>query len=392
MALVFSITVTGILANTLVAPVQPSIVDHFGVSDSLGGLIITAATVPGIVVAPAIGLLADRFGRREVLVPCLVLFGVFGLMAAAAPSYPLLLAARLGQGLGSGGLINLAVVLIADHWEGTERARRIGWNAAVLTTSLAIVPPVGGAVGQLGGWRWTFVPYGLALVTATVVARTIPAWDRHPDGSLADQVREVGPVLRRREVSVVMGVGTAVFVLLFGLVLFALPFHYQREFGLDDAAIGLMLALPAIPSTVAALQLGRLRHRFDSRTLGRIGLVLFALAFLVIGPAPSLPVLALGAVLYGTGEGLLIPSLQDAVAESAPERQRGAVIALWVGFVRLGQSAGPALAGALVQPLGVARLFAAGAAVAIASAAVLGLARSRTGGAPGIDPPGVAGR
>src|SRR3546814_15254577 len=72
-----------------------------------------------------IGVLADRHGRRAVVVPCLIGFGVFGLLSALAPTFNALLLLRLLQGIGSAGLINLAVVLIGDHWDRSEE-RRVG--------------------------------------------------------------------------------------------------------------------------------------------------------------------------------------------------------------------------------------------------------------------------
>ena len=86
----------------------------------------------------------------------------------------MLLLCRLLQGVGSAGLINLAVVLIGDHWTGLERARRVGQNAAVLTVSLAVFPPIGGALTQLGGWRLAFAPYAVGFVTAARVWRRLP--------------------------------------------------------------------------------------------------------------------------------------------------------------------------------------------------------------------------
>ena len=67
--LIFSVTVTGILANTLVGPAIPDILDAFDQPDSRAGLFVAAGTLPGIGMAPVIGVLADRFGRRAVLVP-----------------------------------------------------------------------------------------------------------------------------------------------------------------------------------------------------------------------------------------------------------------------------------------------------------------------------------
>src|SRR5262245_44076840 len=164
--LIYSITLTGILANTLPVAPLPDILEYFHQPDSAAGLFVAAGALPGVVMAPVIGVLADRFGRRRVLVPCLVCFGVFGLASAFSQSYAMLLGLRLAQGLGAAGLVNLAVVLIGDHWTGIERARLIGYNAAVLTVSIAVVPAIGGALADLGTWRWSFAPYSLALLTA----------------------------------------------------------------------------------------------------------------------------------------------------------------------------------------------------------------------------------
>ena len=78
--------------------------------------------MPGIVLAPVIGILADRFGGRRVLAPCLAMFGVFGVIAAAAPTFEVMLAARFAMGVGTAGLVNLAIVLISDTFDrGNER-------------------------------------------------------------------------------------------------------------------------------------------------------------------------------------------------------------------------------------------------------------------------------
>ena len=161
--LILAITGTGIMGNTLLAPAIPDILDEFGVSDAGAGLLIAATSFPGIFMAPVIGVLADRLGRRRVLVPCLATFGVFGTAAALAPSFAWLVAARFGMGIGAAGLINLAVVLIGDHWGPADRTRLIGRNAAFLTVCLAVMPPIGGLLTDLGTWRLALAPYSLAV-------------------------------------------------------------------------------------------------------------------------------------------------------------------------------------------------------------------------------------
>ncbi|MGH2684483.1 MAG: MFS transporter, partial [Actinomycetota bacterium] len=82
--LIYAITATGILANPLIAPAIPDILADLDAPRGQAGFLIAAGTLPGIVVAPVIGVLADRYGRRAVLLPCLVLFGLFGVGASFA--------------------------------------------------------------------------------------------------------------------------------------------------------------------------------------------------------------------------------------------------------------------------------------------------------------------
>lgn len=365
LALVFAVTVSGILATTLVSAPLPDILRHFDVSPSATGLVNAASALPGVVLAPVIGLLADRFGRRRVLLPCLVAFGMFGLASGLAPSFPLLLLFRLGQGFGAAGLINLAVVIIGDFWGGLDRARIIGYNAAVLTVSLAIFPAVGGVLAQLGGWRLAFAPYAVALVTAGFVLTRLPHdhAGRRTDRRLATQLRDAADVLRTPLIVTSLVYGFILFVLLFALLLTVLPVLLADEFGLQPAARGMVFASPAALSTVVALSLGKLRHRFGAGRLLIAATAIFAVSFALVGLAPNLGVLLVGVTMYGIGEGLSIPTLQDVVAGSAPDESRGAVVAVWVSAVRLGQFAGLVIGGPSLASLGSQETFVVGAAV-----------------------------
>lgn len=346
--LIFGITITGILNNTLIGPSLPDIVADFGRSDSGAGIIVAAGSLPGVVVAPAIGLAADRYGRRNVLTPCLLAFAVFGLCAAAAPTFELLVVARLFQGFGTAGLINLAVVLISDHWDGAERTALIGRNAAVLTLGLAVAPPVGGVLADFAGWRTSLLLYAVGMPTAAFVWRLLP--EDRPDAaaSVGDQLRGARSALANPVVLATLGSGVLVFVMIFGGFLTAFPIHLEDDFGLGAGARGAMIAVPALSSCLIAFNLGRIRERFALRGLLILAGCTYVVAFAGIAASGVLVGIAAASVIYGIGEGVFIPSLQDAVAEAAPPEQRGAVFAVWVGAARLGQTLGPLLvAGAL---------------------------------------------
>lgn len=370
--LIFSITVSGITANSLISPGVPDILDGLDASRSLAGLLIGAATFPGIVLAPVIGLLADRYGRREVVVPCMVLFGVAGGLGTLAPSLWVLVGLRVLQGVGSAGLINLAVVIIGDNWSGTARAHIIGRNAAVLTGALSVFPILGGVLTDVAGWRGPFAVYPLTLITAWLLYRRLPATPRR-EASIADLARKALPLLRTGKVLGVLGAGFVSFALIFGLLLTVLPIYAEQRFGLGASWRGVLLGIPALATFTASLNLGRLTRRLGRRRVlvGAAGL--FAVALATVASAPVLALVVTGIIGFGLGEGMMIPSLQDLAAGAAPDESRGAVVAGFVSAARSGQTVGPVLAGAALGAFGGAATFGLGAGVSAALMVLLAL-------------------
>lgn len=346
---IFTVTLTGILNTTLVTPAIPDILADLSVPDRRSGILVAAGSVAGIFVAPIIGFLADRHGRRSVLTACLSIFGVFGGLAAIAPSFEVLLGARFLQGVGSAGLINLAVVLIGDHWSGADRTRLVGRNASVLTVGLAGLPALSGVITEAAGWRVTFGLYTLALGTAAAAWFVLEAGRPENPPRPRDQIRGAGDVVRKPEVTVTLLVGFLVFVIIFGLFLTVLPLHLAQRFDMEAGARGIMISLPAITSTLAAFNLGRIRAALSVKSLVLLGGAGLTVSFFLIGLAGAVVVVVIGALIYGASEGSFIPTLQDEAMEASPDEHRGAVVAVWVAAARLGQTLGPLLAGLVLS-------------------------------------------
>lgn len=361
---IFTVTLTGILSNTLVTPAIPDILSDFDRSSQASGFLVAVGSLAGIVMAPIAGFLADRLGRRIVLTVTLLIFGVFGGVAALAPTFEILLLARFLQGVGSAALVNLAVVLIGDNWTGLERTKLIGRNSAVLTIGLASLPLIAGLLTEAAGWRVAFAIYTVALGTAAA------AWvildGRRPENPprVKEQFGEALVVLRRPVLRASILGGFLVFIAIFGLFLTVLPVHLDEVFGMEAGARGLLISLPALTATVASFNLGRVRQMTSARTVVIVSSVLLIVAYLTIGLSTVVSIVVLAALLYGFSEGFFIPMLQDLNIEDAPDEHRAVVIAVWVGFARLGQTIGPLLAGLSIGLIGTGPSFIAGSGIA----------------------------
>lgn len=360
---ILAITMSGIMTNTMITAGLPDILEGVGATSDDAGLLVAVGSLPGVVLAALIGLLSDKWGRRELILPLMVVFALSGASGALATNLPMLLAIRFVQGCASAGLINLGSVLIADHWQGSERARMLGINAGILTTCLALFPFLGGALIELFDWRAPFLAYLVTLGPTFVAWRRLPKSDTR-DVSVASQFRKAVPHLRSRESVSIFLATITLFVLIFGMLLTILPIYAAEEFGLGPSQRGLLLGLPAVGSTIAAFNIARVRDRVGVRKVA-IGIgALFTVALALIGTAPSIPILAVGAVLFGLGEGAAFPTFQDRLAGAAPDDVRGTLMASQVSSARTGQVIGPILAGSLEVNIGAKSTYLVGVGIA----------------------------
>ncbi len=348
--LLYSITLVGILANTMITANIPDILDDLGRGAGSAGPLVSAGALPGVVLAPVIGILADRFGRRPILLPCLVAFGAGALAATVAPTFWTLVAARLLQGVGGAGLINLAIVLIGDNWSGADRTRLIGRNSAVLTAALAVLPTAAGLIAEVGNWRWSIALGLVAFPVAAVAWRRLPDHRPSTGRTLSRQLQDAATLVRQPVMVFVFLAGFVLFLVIFGVFLTALPVHLEDRFGLGPGARGLVLSAFAIGATIVSFNLGPIRSVVPLRPLLVASSFFIALASLGLALAPSLILVVVAVLLYGFGDGSIIPALQDVATSIPPDEQRASVMAVWVSAVRGGQTAGP---------LGAAALFAA---------------------------------
>ncbi|MEZ5227524.1 MAG: MFS transporter [Acidimicrobiales bacterium] len=235
---------------------------------------------------------------------------------ALAPSFELH-SWHVVQGVGGAGLINLAVVMIGDFWTGVERTTLIGRNSAVLTVCLALMPSFSGLIASVSNWRWSLACSSLALPIAAFGYRTMPRVDTVATRTIGEQLLDTRRALRQPVILAVIASATLLFMVIFGVFLTTLPGPSREGLRPRSWRPRPHPSAPAIGSTLVAFNLGRIRSRSTVRTVLVASSALISISALAIGIAPTVVLIVVASVIYGLGDGLAIPTLQDVTASSA---------------------------------------------------------------------------
>ncbi len=165
------------LGQTIVSTALPVITADLGGLDHITW-VVTAYLLASTVGAPVCGKLGDLFGRKLVMQGALGVFTLGALICGVAPSMGVLIAGRAVQGLGGGGLIVVAMAVVADVLPPRQRARVQGWLGGVFGLSTIIGPLVGGFLVEQLSWQWIFyanIPVALLAFAVLQVALDTPA-------------------------------------------------------------------------------------------------------------------------------------------------------------------------------------------------------------------------
>ena len=337
-----------ILPNASIAPAIPDIAKAFDISDQTSVFILMTAHAPGLFMALVIGVAADRYGRRRIIVPCLLLFGLAGLVIMASTNLAMLLTFRFIQGLGSSGFLSLALVIIGDNYEGVERTRIIGQNALAMNLSVAALPAAGGLLTELFGWRGPFAMHAATIVLALFAATLLPPDERRTPEPLHHQLRQARPHLMRPEVGVLLLVAPFTFLIFFAVGITTMPIHLDNEFGASAGIRGLIQSLPAVSAGLVALSMGRIAGRYPTSAIVRAGYVGFVICLTGMAASPSLAVIIAPVLVLGAADQMVVVPLQSRAASLAPNEHRAVMVAAWGTAIRIGQVGGPAAVAGLL--------------------------------------------
>ncbi len=368
--IIFTVTLIAVMGVSSITPAFPRISDELGMSSKEVNMLIVFFTMPGIFLSPFLGILADRFGRKKVLVPSLLVFALCGTACAFVNDFTTLLVLRFFQGSGAASLSSLNQTIIGDLFPGEERVSAMGLNSTILSLGTMIYPSIGGAIALLG-WHYPFMLSALALPVAILVIAGLKNPEPEKNGNMSDYLKSSYAIIVKKELLALYFATFSAFVLLYGVMLAFFPYFMKDIFNATPLEIGLITSTASIGSILGSVNLGRLSAHFSSKKLMITGFFLYILSLNISSMNGHMAFFIIAVFLFGFANGILIPNIQTQISIISPAENRGAVMSFNSTVLRLGQTAGPFLSGIILTTYGSRGIFISGTVFAIATILIL---------------------
>jgi len=378
--IIFGVTLMAVLGVASIAPAFPRIMDELDISGGQIGLLITFFTMPGVFLAPFRGVLADRFGRKRILVPSLFLFAIAGAACYFARDFNVLLVLRVFQGVGGASLGSLNATIIGDLYPERQRVQAMGANASVLSIGTALYPIIGGALALIG-WYYPFALPIVAIPIGILVLTSLKNPEPKSHQALKEYLWGTWRCLKDIKAAGLFAAGVLTFIILYGAYITYFALLLENSFGASPLIIGLIMSAMAFTTAIVSSQLGRMNRWLSLGAIIKLPFAVYALALALIPLMPSLWLLLIPSIIFGIAQGANIPSIQTGLVSIAPMEYRAAFMSISATMLRLGQTVGPPLMGLVYVCCGMDAVFYVAAALALmapAAAIVFGKRSTRS--------------
>lgn len=337
------------LGNSMLIPIMPEMKSSLDLSQLQVSLTITVFSIAAAALIPIVGYFSDRFSRKIIILPSLILFGLGGLLAGFSASvfdsYALLMIGRTIQGIGAAGTAPIAMALVGDLFKGSQQSQMLGIYEASNGLGKVLSPIFGALLGIIVWWSIFFAFPFVSFLSAILIwifvkeksnRQTPPPFPKYVRGLLSVFKHE-----GRWLFTAYLAGGTCLFTI-YG-ILFYLSDVLESQYNIDGVIKGLILAVPLLfmvsTAYITGSKIGKNLEKMKQLVL--IGLLLMTLSYGVLvffeQFIPLLLLLAFGS----TGAGLVLPCINSIITGAVGKERRGFVTSLYGSVRFLGVALGP---------------------------------------------------
>ena len=341
----------------IVMPIFARRLGELGFGVGALSLMLTSYALAGIVASPIMGALADRFGRRPMVLGSLLAFVLSNIGFVLVNTTEMLVLVRALEGALTAGMVPAALGIVADIAPKEKRTRWIGYVMGGASAGWVMGPLAGGVLYDLWGYQAPFLlsaATGLLafVVSAFLIQETKPATMEQPESQhgrvTATQNESFWASLPRPLTAFVVLLFSS-FVMFFTWTFFEpqLLFYLYDDLGWTATQFGFAAGWYGLATTLSQALLGRVGDKFGRKPVIVVGLIFFSTQFASLVLTSSMGVVAVFFAFAGLGEGLVTPALSAFLFDISEERHRARVMGVKSSAGSLGGVLGPLLAAAL---------------------------------------------
>ncbi|WP_347861694.1 MFS transporter [Salimicrobium sp. PL1-032A] len=332
---------------------------ELGASEIMAGLIVGVYSFSNMFGNIIGGVGVDRLGRKKVLLFAMAAVFLLLLCYPLVKTAPQLLLLRFVHGVFGGILIPASFAIVGDLSRSHHGRASMAYTGAAIGIAAITGPAIGGIMAARSEIAYVFLfVAGLFFFAFILGWRFVPA-TLPEDKKETVSLRGFTPLLRNRQVWLA---SIAAFSLMVsnGTLAFALPLQVER-FGFSASLAGAFLSIFGITALIIFITpLNRVYRRYASLSLVVAGLLLIGSSLLFLSFVSGGVWTALLMVVYGVGFAFIFPSMNEMIARSSEERERGKAYGVFYAFFSLGVVAGSSGAGVIEQWTGYPFLVSGG--------------------------------
>jgi MFS transporter, ACDE family, multidrug resistance protein len=346
-----------VLGNSMLVPILPTMKKELGISQFQSSLVISLFSVSAALIIPIAGYLSDRFSRKAVIIPALIVYGGAGILAgfgAVWDSYGVLIGARALQGIGAAGTAPIAMALVGDMYKEGQESQALGLSEASNGAGKVISPILGSLLALIVWYAafFAFPAFCLLSLLAMIFLIKEPKRDQPPQ-RLKPYIKSIRTLFKKQGrwlISSFFGGSLALFIL-FGVLFFLSNILEDPPYSIKGVRKGFILAIPLFGMVTTAFITGTVirKNGVLIRILMNVGFALMVVSLaLAIWLNTNLYIFIGLLTVSSVGTGLLLPCINTMITGAVEKAERGMVTSLYSSLRFFGVAFGPPLFGWLM--------------------------------------------
>ncbi|OXS63913.1 MFS transporter [Bacillus sp. DSM 27956] len=358
-----SIPLVMTLGNSMLIPVLPIFEKEVGITSFQTSMIITSYSIASIFLIPVAGYLSDRFGRKVVILPSLLIALIGGLVAGFASwkmddPFTWIIIGRVLQGIGAAGAAPIILPLVGDLYkDDDEKTSSCLGLIETSNTFGKVLSPILGALFAAYLWYLPFFSisvFSLISIVLVLFFIKVPKKKEEPV-ALSAFIQSTKKIFKQegKWIFTVFLVGIYIMLVLFA-VLFFLSDSLEKTHGLYGVKKGFVLAIPLLALCISSFITGRkIKGELKvMKVIMTVSLILMSISVALIGFVDQRLVLLLAVSSFlGLSIGALLPTMDALITENIEKEERGTISSFYSSSRFIGVAAGPPLMAVLMKSL-----------------------------------------